>query len=128
MGAPSSSRHAWFDRGLVRDIQAQLLGVRNQVKIGRELATLGANRPAQDRHWRRSMKRFARLAVLGFALAAATTSANAQTPTDKPVVRLDPALDALVSPDAKLERLATGFGFTEGNIWVPQGKPRFTSG
>ena len=30
----------------------------------------------------------------------------------QPVVRLDPALDALVSPDAKVER--QGFGFTEG--------------
>ena len=68
------------------------------------------------------MQRFAPLAVLGLALAAVTTPANAQTATDKPVVKLDPALDALVSPDAKLERLATGFGFTEGNIWVPQGK------
>jgi gluconolactonase len=37
-------------------------------------------------------------------------------------VRLDPALDGLVSPDARLERVATGFGFTEGNIWVQQGK------
>jgi gluconolactonase len=49
-------------------------------------------------------------------------SANAQTPSDKPVVALDPALDALVAADAKLERLATGFGFTEGIIWVPQGR------
>jgi gluconolactonase len=68
------------------------------------------------------MNRFITLAVLGFALAAASTPTSAQTPTDKPVVRLDPALDALASPDARLERVATGFGFTEGNIWVPQGK------
>jgi gluconolactonase len=56
--------------------------------------------------------------LLGLTFA----SARAQTPSDGPVVRLDPALDALVSPDAKLARVATGFGFTEGNIWVPQGK------
>jgi len=49
-------------------------------------------------------------------------SANAQTPSGKPVVALDPALDALVAADAKLERVATGFGFTEGIIWVPQGR------
>src|SRR5439155_8455945 len=48
--------------------------------------------------------------------------AAAQTQSDQTVVRLDPGLDALVSPEAKLERVATGFGFTEGNIWVPQGK------
>ncbi|TMH49049.1 MAG: SMP-30/gluconolactonase/LRE family protein, partial [Betaproteobacteria bacterium] len=42
---------------------------------------------------------------------------------DKPaVVRLDPALDALVSPDARLELVKGGFGFTEGLIWVEQGR------
>src|SRR5947207_2508159 len=64
------------------------------------------------------MKAFYTLAAFGLMLA----SANAQTAHDSPVVKLDPALDALLSPDAKLERLATGFGFTEGNIWVPQGR------
>jgi gluconolactonase len=58
------------------------------------------------------------LAGLTLALAPAL----AQAPAENPVVRLDPALDALVSPDARLERVATGFGFTEGNIWVQQGK------
>src|SRR5882757_10478845 len=64
------------------------------------------------------MKAFCTLAAFGLLLA----SASAQTPQDSPVVKLDPALDALVSSDAKLERVATGFGFTEGNIWVSQGK------
>ena len=36
-------------------------------------------------------------------------SATAQKPSDSPVVKLDPALDALVSPDAKLERVKGGF-------------------
>jgi gluconolactonase len=49
-------------------------------------------------------------------------SATAQKPSDSPVVKLDPALDALVSPDAKLERVKGGFGFTEGALWVPKGK------
>ena len=47
-------------------------------------------------------------------------SASAQS-SDKSVVRLDPALDALVSPDAKLELVRGDFGFTEGTTWVPQG-------
>jgi gluconolactonase len=64
--------------------------------------------------------RTASVILLGLALAPAP--AGAQAPAENPVVRLDPALDALVSGDAKLERVATGFGFTEGNIWVPQGK------
>jgi gluconolactonase len=38
------------------------------------------------------------------------------------VVRLDPALDALVSPDAHLQPVKSGFGFTEGLVWAQQGK------
>lgn len=34
------------------------------------------------------------------------------------VKRLDPALDALVPPNAKLFKLAEGFDFTEGPVWV----------
>jgi gluconolactonase len=33
------------------------------------------------------------------------------------IERLDPALDAIVPRDAKLERVATGFTFTEGPVW-----------
>ncbi len=33
------------------------------------------------------------------------------------IVRLDPALDALIPRDAKPELVATGFGFTEGPQW-----------
>ena len=35
------------------------------------------------------------------------------------IVRVDPALDAIVSSDTKLEKLAGGFLFTEGPVWVP---------
>jgi gluconolactonase len=35
------------------------------------------------------------------------------------IVRVDPALDAIVSSNAKLEKLAGGFLFTEGPVWVP---------
>src|SRR6516165_38209 len=37
------------------------------------------------------------------------------------IIRLDPALDALISPGAKIEKLANGFGFTEGPVWVHSG-------
>ena len=37
------------------------------------------------------------------------------------IVRLDPALDAIVAQDAKLEKLAGGFQFTEGPVWHPDG-------
>lgn len=36
-------------------------------------------------------------------------------------VRLDPALDRIVAPDARVERVATGFQFTEGPLWHPDG-------
>ena len=37
------------------------------------------------------------------------------------IVRLDPAMDALVPTSAKIEKLAGGFGFTEGPVWFPEG-------
>jgi gluconolactonase len=37
------------------------------------------------------------------------------------VVRLDPALDALLSKDAQIEKVAGGFTFIEGPLWRPEG-------
>ena len=37
------------------------------------------------------------------------------------IARLDPALDALVPADAKIEKLAGGFTFIEGPLWFPEG-------
>lgn len=51
----------------------------------------------------------------------ACIEAHAQQAPASPVVKLNAALDALVSPDAKLELVRGGFGFTEGIVWVPQG-------
>src|SRR2546425_1012226 len=57
------------------------------------------------------------------AILFAAALGGAQAQADKPaVVRLDPALDALVSPDAKLQLVKGGFGFTEGIIWVEKGR------
>jgi gluconolactonase len=44
-------------------------------------------------------------------------------PQAKPfsITRNDPALDQIVSPDAKLVELASGFGLTEGGLWMPEG-------
>lgn len=36
------------------------------------------------------------------------------------IVRKDPALDAIVPPSAVIEKLADGFLFTEGPVWVPR--------
>jgi gluconolactonase len=37
------------------------------------------------------------------------------------IERLDPALDAIVSPATPIEKLAAGFQFTEGPVWHPDG-------
>jgi gluconolactonase len=63
-----------------------------------------------------------RLSLAVFACLLATGIAGAQTASDNSVVRLDPALDALVSSDAKVELVKGGFGFTEGPVWVQEGK------
>lgn len=56
-----------------------------------------------------------------------TVSCSTQPPaTEAPkapaagsIVRLDPALDALVPKDAQIEKLADGFTFIEGPLWRP---------
>jgi gluconolactonase len=37
------------------------------------------------------------------------------------IIRNDPSLDAIVSPETKIEKLAGGFQFTEGPVWVRDG-------
>ena len=39
------------------------------------------------------------------------------------VTRLDAALDAIVPVDARIEKLHSGFQFTEGPVWVTEGGP-----
>ena len=41
--------------------------------------------------------------------------------------RVDPGLDAVVEPDATLERIASGFVFTEGPVWSGDGSLLFSS-
>src|SRR6266540_102400 len=69
------------------------------------------------------MQSLCNLSILAVTIAGLTGGlAHAQQPSQEGVIRLDPALDALIAPNARLERLATGFGFTEGSIWVQRGK------
>ncbi len=37
------------------------------------------------------------------------------------IIQRDPALDALVPAETRVERLASGFEFLEGPVWVPEG-------
>jgi len=53
----------------------------------------------------------------------AASTATADLPSAGTIERLDEALDSLVPPDAVIEHLADGFGFTEGPVWVRGGGP-----
>jgi gluconolactonase len=46
------------------------------------------------------------------------------SPAAKPfsITRADPALDQIISPDAKLVELAHGFGLTEAGLWIEDGR------
>src|SRR5207253_5943217 len=61
--------------------------------------------------------------VRGRWLAAAVLLAvlRIQAQGANEVLRLDPALDQIVSTDTRVERLVGGFGFVEGPVWVRQG-------
>jgi len=77
-----------------------------------QLAVFGANGPLSDPPpnfiWIRS-------ATLDFYKASMPVS------TEVRVVRNDPAIDAIVPQGVKAEKLAEGFLFTEGPVWVPDG-------
>src|SRR5260370_9074083 len=62
-----------------------------------------------------------RLLIAAAASMLAGSFAFAQS-ANQAIVRLDPALDALVAQDAKVELVKGGFGFTEGPVWVQKGK------
>jgi gluconolactonase len=60
--------------------------------------------------------------MVASASVLVSSFATAEPASDKAVARFDPALDALVSADAKVELVKGGFGFTEGPIWVQKGR------
>src|SRR5580658_1320671 len=70
------------------------------------------------------------LIALGCMLYATAGTAQTGTmrgggpaPAPRPwsISRLDPGLDALIAPDAKVEWVASGFGLNEGTTWVRDG-------
>jgi sugar lactone lactonase YvrE len=61
--------------------------------------------------------------TLGLALGVQFANAQQTAPGDAAphpfhITRADPALDALIAPDAKLRTVASGFGFIDGPVWV----------
>lgn len=81
-----------------------------------QLAVFGANGPLSDPPpnfvWVRS-------ATLDFYASASVARAE---PIRVVVDRKSPALDALVPREAVVEKLAGGFGFLEGPVWVADGE------
>ena len=92
----------------------------NRVVIGRDvkpgqriqLAVFGANGPIsyspENFIWIKS-------ATLDFYKAP-----KVGTEQKTEILRADPALDEIVTPGTKIEKLAGGFLFTEGPVWVPR--------
>jgi gluconolactonase len=68
------------------------------------------------------MKKAAGCVLLAMVTVLAGPWAGAQSPGGRAVERLDPALDAIVSPDATPELLDDHFGTTEGPIWIQEGQ------
>src|SRR5262245_40095477 len=57
----------------------------------------------------------------GFAAEPATGVSAPTVIADARIDRWDPAMDAIVPKDWKIEKLADGFGWAEGPIWVKSG-------
>jgi len=100
---------------------ANRLVVARNVKPGQtiRLAIFGINGPLSNPPTNYIYLRYAKL---DFYRAASGPVALAPAEVNVDVVRLDPALDSIVPPNAKVFKLASGFQFTEGPIWVNDGK------
>src|SRR6266545_4877451 len=77
------------------------------------------------------MRKFTLMAVAMMAGCSTNPPAPvAVTPAEPPgvgsVARIDPALDGLVPAAAKIEKLAGGFTFIEGPLWLPEGRLWFS--
>src|SRR5262245_60223408 len=73
---------------------------------------------------RSAMKAIVWVAAVALTATLGAVSEQEARPsgTQPTVVRLDPALDEVIAPDAKLELIRDDLGVTEGPVWVPEGK------
>lgn len=69
------------------------------------------------RHFVDLARRVLRKLPIGLAGMATAAAAFAADGAAARIERLDPALDALIAPNATIQRVATGFKFTEGPMW-----------
>ncbi|QHT67826.1 SMP-30/gluconolactonase/LRE family protein [Rhodocytophaga rosea] len=61
------------------------------------------------------------VSVLTFSFNQSNAQDNTIYPTLGKIVRENPALDALIPADAKIEVLASGFEWSEGPVWIKDG-------
>ena len=101
---------------------ANRLVIGRNVKPGQkiQLAIFGANGPLSNPPTNFIWMRYAKLEFYKNAPAVPLALTPAEVNVD--IVRLDPALDAIVGPNPKIFKLAEGFQFTEGPVWVAEGK------
>jgi gluconolactonase len=97
------------------------LMVGRNVKPGQkiQLAVFGINGPISNPPTNFIWVRFARLE---FYPGAPGPVAITPSEVNVDVIRNDPAFDEIVGPNPKIFKLAEGFKFTEGPIWVPDGR------
>ena len=62
-----------------------------------------------------------RLVFAGLVAFAMVTGGQTPPADSMRIERLDPALDKLIAPDAKIEVLAQGHDWTEGPLWIKRG-------
>ncbi len=84
-----------------------------------QIAIFGANGPLSNPPTNYIWMRRARLE---FYPASPVPVAVEPQEVNVEVVRLDPAIDEIVSPNPKIFKLAEGFQFTEGPVWVRDGR------
>jgi len=58
------------------------------------------------------------ITCLGLSVANAQPIRSNGSPHPFSITRSDPSLDALIDPNAKLRRVAAGFGFIDGPVWI----------
>jgi gluconolactonase len=66
-----------------------------------------------------------KIGILLLSLAALFTGITISAQNDSQIIRLDPALDALIPAGAHIEKLADGMGFLEGPVWIHSSKPGY---
>ncbi len=99
----------------------------NRLVVGRgvkpgqriELAVFGANGPLSNPPTNYIWMRLARLSFYGGGTSGPYAVAPHEVNVE--VLRMDPAIDQVVPPNPKLHKLAEGFQFTEGPVWVKDG-------